>query len=379
MKIGVDSRTLTRTHTGIGTYLFNLLQSIEHVDRENEYRLFFDTDHLPKEVLSSSSFTGVPVHFPFVRQRAGSNWIAPLWLNWALPRRAHREGIEVLFCPNFFAPLRGRFKNVITVHDLAPYESKDAHSPIWRRYFKLLFPHSVRQAWRIITISRYVKDSMVRLFGIAEERIRVIYYGGAGPNFRVIEAQDQVEKVRRKYRLDLPFILFVGTLTARKNLIPPLVAYKELIKTHDIPHHLVMAGEPGWGFDDILDTIKALGLQDHVRMIGRLNRDELPLLYNGADLLVQPGLHEGFGLPSLEAMACGVPVLASRAGALPEIVGDAGMLVPPNDVKGLAQAMERVLMDSNLRVELKQRGIQRAKQFSWDKCAQETISWLTEE
>ena len=196
-------------------------------------------------------------------------------------------------------------------------------------------------------------------------------YNGKNERFKPLN-QKEVAEVKQKYNLDFPFILFVGVLQPRKN-IPTLIKAYYKLKKEGIKDKLVITGGKGWQYKEIFETVERLNLQKEVIFTGHIPDDDLPKLYNAADLFAFPSLYEGFGIPPLEAMACGIPVITSNTGSLPEVVGDAGIMVDPYDIDGLAKAMYEVLNNEGLKEEMVKKGLERAKMFSWKKCAKEVL------
>jgi glycosyltransferase involved in cell wall biosynthesis len=227
----------------------------------------------------------------------------------------------------------------------------------------------VRRARAVIAISDFTRDEVVRLLHIPAERIHVTYPGVDG-SFRPYPP-DQVAAFRRQRGLPERYILYVGNLEPRKNLPRLVEAYAQLSYL-EIP--LVLAGARGWGYAELFQRVEELDLAGQVLFPGFVPPEELPLWYNGAIALVFPSIYEGFGLPPLEAMACGTPVLTSNASSLPEVVGEAGLQVPPNDVEALAAALQRLVQNAELRADLRQRGWERARHFTWERMAQETAA-----
>jgi glycosyltransferase involved in cell wall biosynthesis len=255
---------------------------------------------------------------------------------------------------------------VITVHDLAIYLRPDwfpARQPLSTR---LVVPRSIARASRIIAVSRNTAEDVERLFGAGGDRVTVIPEG-VSARYRPLPS-DSLGEVRRRYRLPDRFLLFVSTLEPRKNLPTLLDAWEQLPEHDRLP--LVVAGRWGWRAEAIKARVEKV--RSGLHLLGGIPPADLPALYNLAACLVHPAWYEGFGLTPLEAMACGTPVIASNAASLPEVVGDAGLLVPPDDVDGWRVALDRVLHDPELAARLRQAGILRAAEFSWERAAEST-------
>ena len=223
---------------------------------------------------------------------------------------------------------------------------------------------------KIIAISENTKNDLINLYRIAPERIKVIYVA-ADEVYRPMENPERTAHIRQKYTLPDRFILFVGVIEPRKNIVRLIKAYNQI--KGKIQQKLIIVGKKGWLYEDVFKTVDRLSLNQDVNFLGYVPKEDLAFLYTACDLFIYPSLYEGFGLPPLEAMACGAPVISSNTSSLPEVVGDAGILVTPTSTEELSAAMYKVLTDENLRNEMKLKGLERAKLFSWKKTAQETI------
>ena len=378
MRIGIDCRPLTRRLMGIPRYLTNLLLALERRGiLDTEFVLFFDTARFPAWIEVTPLFRPVYVPFPLVRQEAGGNWMAPFWLNLALPMALYRQRIDVCFFPNVLAPLWGPCPYVVKLWDMSPYALHgDEQNPLWKRYIRALLPWSVRRAKEVIVPSQSTRDAVLAYLHIPEAKVRVIYEG-VDPIFRPIPTAQAQERVFHRFGLTSPFILYVGEITGRKNLSVLLQAFCQIAEESAFSSlRLVLCGGPGYGARKVTTAIAELGLERHVVMTGRVSDGDLLALYNLAEVFALPSLWEGFGLPVLEAMACGAPVIASNTSSLPEIVGEAGILVDPLRVEDWAQALRRVLKDASLRSELRRKGLERVKHFSWERTAANTLDVL---
>ena len=241
-----------------------------------------------------------------------------------------------------------------------------------KKYFmyRALLPRTIKSADKIIAISHHTKNDIIQHFKIPEDKIKVIHLA-ANKNYKPLQG-DKINKIKQKYDLNCPFILYVGGLAPNKNVKRLIQAFYKL-KKQGINHKLILTGVKRWKYKSIFETIEKLNLQKDVIFTGYVPDEDLPALYNAADLFVYPSLYEGFGLPPLEAMACGTPVITSNTSSLPEVVGDAGIMVNPYDVDELANKMYEVLTNDGLGEELSKKGLERAKLFSWKKCAEEHL------
>lgn len=297
------------------------------------------------------------------------------WEQFVAPLALCRERVDLLHAMAFVAPVVSPCPTVVTVFDLSYLLFPNAFKAMTRLYLRWLVGLSARRARQVIVISESTRQDVIARLHVPAERVRTIPCG-VDSSFRPLSAAD-VDAFRREKGLPQRFILFIGTIEPRKNVGRLAEAFADLVmsaprETADL--HLVIAGGIGWMFDAILARIQDLPMRDRIHLPGYVPEEEKPLWYNAATCFCYPSLYEGFGLPPLEAMACGVPVIASDVSSLPEVVGDAGIMVPPTDTDALTDALHRVLFDGALRAELAQRGLARASRFSWAEAARQTVA-----
>jgi len=298
------------------------------------------------------------------------------WTQAGLAREARRQRVDLLHAPAFVSSLFLPCPLVVTVHDLAYMRYPQHFARAWLYYVRLLVPAVVRRARAVITDSHHGKQEVMRYFGTPAERVHAVHLGVDHARFYQMNDRSRMAAVANRFGLRSPFILHTGALAARKN-IPALVeAFGRLKRAGACrEHRLVLAGveTPGLpGRAAIVTAVERWGLERDVVFLGHVPEETLPALYNLADLLVMPSLYEGFGLPLLEAMACGIPVIASDSSSLPEVVGDAGLLVPPRDAPALAEAIHTALTGAGAREQMIERGLKRAATFTWGRTARET-------
>jgi glycosyltransferase involved in cell wall biosynthesis len=283
---------------------------------------------------------------------------------------ARRHRLDVLHAPVNVAPLVTGVPRVVTIHDLAFHLFPEQYPGANQRYLRVMTRLSVRRAARVIAVSDATRADVLRLYGAPAAKVTTVP-NGVSADMRPLPA-DAVEAFRHAHGLPERFLLFLGTLQPRKNLETLLRAYARLEGEPEL--QLVVAGAVGWSYEPIFATARELGLADRVRFAGFAPPRTLPLWYNAAEMLVYPSIYEGFGLPPLEAMACGTPVIAADNSSLPEVVGDAGVLVAPFDVDGLARAIREVATSAARREELSMRGCARAAGYSWRRTAEATLA-----
>lgn len=286
----------------------------------------------------------------------------------AVARRGRLEvihdpfGVSPFFLPRRLAP----FGRVLTLHDMVPFIYPETHARLTNLLFRHYIPRSLRFVDRIITDSESSRRDIVRFLHFPPERVNAIPIG-VSPHFAPA-SKEACQRVRQRYDLPADYILTVGSLSPRKNLETLFAAYQQL-RQRGLPHHLVVVGPTAWKSSGIFQRMRVLGLEDDVLLTGFVAESDLPALYAGASVFAFPSLYEGFGLPPLEAMACGAPVVTSNRSSLPEVVGDAGLLVEPLDADALASALDRMLTDHELSSGLIKRGLARAASFTWERTA----------
>lgn len=280
--------------------------------------------------------------------------------------------IDLYHATNYVLPRNRIAPAVVTVHDLTLLRFPALGTGPLRRLVANT-RRSVTEARLVIADSESTRRDVCELLAVRGEKVRVVHLGH-DPYFCPGSVEAAREHVARRFDLHAPFVLHVGTIEPRKNLMRLASAFAQARKQNRLPHHLVLAGSPGWGLERLGEKIHAMGLTEVVCLPGSVAKDELRSLYRAADLFVYPSLYEGFGLPPLEAMACGTPTVVSNAASLPEVVGDNAWLVDPLDEPGLSDAVVRCLTDDSLRHRLRTGGLDRAQKFTWERCAKETLA-----
>lgn len=283
-----------------------------------------------------------------------------------------RDSEVLLHCPAYILPWCSTGKSVVTVHDTIALDYPAYCTLANRFYFRWALPRSIDRADRIIAVSETVKKDIIRRFPFAADKTGVVYHG-ISSCYREELADTELERVKEKYHLPDEFILFVGNVEPKKNLLRLLKAYDRLCRCSDRKHSLVVAGQLGWKYADVLQWMKHK-VADRICFLGYIEATDLPALYRLAALFVFPSLYEGFGLPPLEAMTCGVPTIVSMAGALPEITGGCAYQIDPLSVESIARGMDEILQDIGLRNWLRREGRQRAAQFTWEKTWTDTAA-----
>lgn len=372
MNICIDISPAAHRKAGLGRYARELAEHVHATDTEHTYTLF---TYQPSRARVPEALAHLPtlsVALPAKPWRMSV--LLAHYLR--LPMDRMFPGVDLFHGTDHLLPPFRRIRSVFTLHDLIPQLLPEFHLPMNRWFLSLMFPRFLREADAVIVVSECTKRDALRLYHVPEEKIRVIYEG-VHPRFAPVRDRVEIARVRAAYHLPDDYILYVGTIEPRKNLMRLLEAFRAL-KQEGYPQRLVLVGALGWLYEPVLDSLAALGLEDDVIRPGYITDHDLPALYSGAAMFVFPSLYEGFGLPPLEAMASGVPTIVSDASSLPEVVGDAALKVPPTDTAALKEAMERVLTDSELAARLAAAGPERARLFTWDKAAAQTIALYRE-
>jgi glycosyltransferase involved in cell wall biosynthesis len=369
--IGVDtSRAVLSVRTGTEHYAAALLRALADLPQAaaRPFVLYVNladereaTERLGFELPPEWSVRAIP--FP------------RLWTHARLSAEMLTRRPGVLFVPSHVVPLVHPRRTVVTVHDLGYLYYPEAHTRFSRLYLHLSTMYSARAARRVIAISEATKRDLVERYRIPPRKIRVVYHGRDEAFVPVLDPA-VLQATAAKYGIEGAYCLHVGTLQPRKNLDLLVDAWALLRERMERPPKLMMAGKRGWLYEPLVRSVEERGLGDLIRFANYVERADLPALYSGALALTFPSLYEGFGLPALEAMSCGTPVIASSVSSIPEVVGDAGLLLDPHDAAAWAAAVELLVSDSEARGDMSRRGLERAAGFTWERCARETYAVL---
>lgn len=363
MQIGIDAHHIGGRRTGTETYVQNLVKFLSALESDGEtYTVYLNEHQLEHGLEWGTAFQAKRI--PFSRPVLRYGWFYPL--------ESWRKRFDVFHAQSGLPPFL-RCRSVLTVYDLA----FERFPSFFRRrtctQMKILVRQSCQRADHIITISESSKRDLVEFYRLDPQRITVTY-PAAPENCRPIDPQTSWERLMANYGIDTPYILYVGNLEPRKNLPRLLEAFAAVKRKQAVPHKLVIVGQKAWMYENIFQGIGNHSLDGQVCFTGYVPPDDLPVFYSGASVVVYPSIFEGFGLPVIEAMACGVPVITSLGSSLEEIAKDAAILVDPYSVSEIANAIERVANDAELQVRLRNSGLRRAAQFSYRRMAEETRS-----
>jgi len=359
--VGFDATPLLPPRAGVGNYLARLLKALLAVDPDRAYLLY---SKAPLDVVEPALAGAVraPGHF------VPSYW---LWMQTVLPVVVHRTRPDICHYVNGLAPLLQPRPFVLTVHDMSLFRHPRHHP--WSRLLtvRAVFRLAVKRAAALIAVSEFTRSELLEVLRPPPEKVHVVYEA-APDDFGPETDPTALTALRRRYELPDSFILTVGTLEPRKNLIRLLRAFRT-VRDLGFDGALLLVGPRGWLMSRFAPEIQALGLADHVKCVGYVPEADLRGLYSAATILAYPSLYEGFGLPVVEAMACGTPVLSSARSALAEVCGDAAVLVDPESELAVAHGVARLLRDRELREHLRERGFARAATFSWRQAAQQVL------
>ena len=365
MRIAIDAHSVGTGLGGNESYATNLIEALAEIDQTNRYTLYVTKREAVARFSNrwpNFSVRSTLPHTPFIR--------IPLTLSAEL----RRNPVDVLHV-QFTSPPLSPCPVVVSIHDLSFEHLPQTFKWRSRKQLRITVRRTARQASQVIALSQHARNDIINTYHVNPQKISVIPLS-AGDRFRPIKDEEELQRVRQTYGIKGEYMLSVGAIQPRKNLGRLVAAYARLhhAKSEGKLPKLVLAGKCAWLYDKTLRTIKELQLNDSVIVTGYVPESDLPALYSGAICFIYPSYFEGFGLPPLEAMQCGVPVIVGDRTSLPEVVGAAGILVDPFDVDALAAAIEKVISDSDLRTELGVQGLARAKLFNWQETARQTLA-----
>jgi glycosyltransferase involved in cell wall biosynthesis len=380
MQIGIDVRCLMhKNYSGVGEYTFNLLDNLFRLDRQNTYKLFYNSKSDVKQNLPQFTYPNVK-YYPSNYPNKLFNLSLKIFNSPQLDKLI--AGVDVFWLPNLnFTAFSPDCKKIITIHDLSYKKFPHFFSLKRKTWHTFIQPAKLlKKCSRIIAISQNTKQDIVDTYNIEEEKIHIIYSGIDHNTYKILDTNlPNFAKIRNKYNLPAKFIFYLGTLEPRKNIEGIIEAFNLLKKDRQFSDlNLVIAGEKGWNYKRIFNLAKESSFKKHIRFIGYIQSRDKTYLYNLCELFIFPSFYEGFGLPVLEAQACGKPVIAGLNSSFPEILGDSAILINPENINEIKIAMEHILTNSQLKEKLIAKGIDNAKKYSWSNCAQETLKYLTQ-
>jgi glycosyltransferase involved in cell wall biosynthesis len=370
-QIGIDVTSALTQGGGIGRYTRELVRALVTLESDNRYTLFSarppDRCPVPDPLPGGAAIEHRPA---FLSER----WLYRIWyrLRLPLPVQLFSGQLNLFHSPDFvLPPVHGDIPTLLTVHDLSFIHFPDTFPSTLVNYLNQVVPWSIARAWHVLADSVSTKNDLREYYAVPDEKITVLY-SGVSSAYRPVESPTVLKSTQQGYGLDDdPYVLSVGTIQPRKNYQMLIRAFALIAREH--PHNLAIAGGKGWLEDEMMAEAARQGIADRVRFLGFVADEHLPALYSGASLFVFPSLYEGFGLPVLEAMACGVPAIISNSSSLPEVGGDAALQLPPDSPEAWADGMNMVLNDRKLAADMIAAGFAQAHRFNWEQAAQELL------
>jgi len=359
--IGIDGNEANQQNrVGVGQFAYNVIDQLEKIDRNNSYTIY----------LKDKPLSDLP------KERSGWKYLvfgpSKLWTQLALPFKlfTQKEKIDIFYSPSHYAPRFSPVPTIISVMDLwhhrhpEQFNKKDLYQLTkWESY-------SVKQASHIITISEFTKREIIKFYGLSEKKITVAYPGFE--RFNLKDNEGVIKEIRERWKIEGDYLLYLGTLQPKKNLVRLIEAFNILNTKYKI--QLLIAGKKGWLYEKIFELVKEMRLEEKVIFPGFISEEEKPYLIAGAKAFILPSFYEGFGIPVLEAMSLGVPVIASKEGSLPEAGGKAVTYCDPYSVESMSEAIRKVLdLNEKQRDEIIKEGKRQTEKFSWQKCAQKVL------
>lgn len=372
MVIGIDARFAVHNRRGIGNYTLNLVQHLAAIDKNNQYILYIDRDDIENVLPKQNNFK--------VKKLWLSNYF--IWEQITLPMNAKKDGVDILHCTGNTAPiyLNMKIKLILTIHDVMYLKdySTIPQSLSWyqrwgRVYRKMIVPRAIKHIAKVVTVSNFSKNDIKEHLPALKEDVILVTHEAAGERFRKMGGDIQRSKVSDTFGIKGNYILTLGALDPRKNTKAIINTFLHLKSEEKINVNLVIAGIPKWRQTEFYKTVQESSFMEDIIFTDFISEEDMVLLYNYATVFLYPSLYEGFGIPPLEAMACGAPVITSNTTSIPEIVGNAAFLIDPLNDKELKEALLSLLNNEDLRNDLIARGFKRAKEFSWNKMAKETL------
>lgn len=368
MRIGINFHTFDKYISGVEYYSLGLLNVLLRIDTRNDYVVYTNQPGLIKEYVPSSKNLTI-IEVKHLKTRIARI----LWEHTQLPRLVGRQELDVLHCPSYICPLyRMSVPCVVTVHDTIAIDHPEWCKQTNALYFNLFMKAAAQKASCVISVSRCTADDLKRNFDLPYSKIRIIY-SGIDNIFKANTNSSRQSEVRIRYNLPERYILYVGNIEPKKNVWTLLCVQKK-VREKGLPHKLVIVGKRSWRTKVELDEITKEITANNVVWAGYVDRNDLPLVYQMADVFVFPSLYEGFGSPPLEAMACGTPVVSSSRGALNETVREAALIIEPDNIQEITRAVLSMIADAVLREKHIRLGLRQSNMFNWERTARETLS-----
>lgn len=368
MRIGIDARLIYRTDLrGMGKYLFYTITHIKRLKPELQFILYYEEDKRINNTPNLEEFNSRHITIKGYRLN--------LWEQLRMPLAVHRDRPVFFHSPAEVMPVWQPVPFIVTLHDTVMWERDEGFPKEYLFYYRKVLPLAFRKARKILTVSHFMKKEIIRILRIPEEKI-VVIYNGLDKVFRKVEDASKITSVKQKYGIRDKYLFALGAEGPRKNTALLIEAFAELKRNTSLDIQLVIAGIQERAMPRFREQIEKLGLTNYVIMLGFLSEfinEDLVCLYSGAEAFLYPSLHESFGIPNIEAMACGTPVITSNVKAIPEITDNAAFLINPYDKNDLVQKIILLLNNPQLKSEFIEKGLKRAQAFSWEKTAEQTL------
>jgi glycosyltransferase involved in cell wall biosynthesis len=372
MRIGIEAQRIFRPHKhGMDRVVIELIKNLQIIDKDNEYFIFVKPDQDTSAISGTNNFHIIEI--------PGGPY--PIWEQYKLPKIAKAYKCDLLHCTSNTAPLFGKIPLITTLHDIIYmersikdilYSDASAYQKFGNLYRKLIVAKIVKKSKRLITVSNYEKENINTFFKLNNKKIQTIY-NGVNEKYKIEISEEKLVTLKANYNLPKHYLLHISNKDPRKNTKRILLAYKEFIKSTDTKYKLVMLGCKDHTLKTILAEIKALDLYEHIILIGYVPDEDLPIIYHLAALFLFPSLREGFGIPIIEAMACGVAVITSNTSSMPEVAGNAAHLINPYKTEEITNGIIKILTDVNYKNQLIQKGLKRYKLFTWQSMARQVM------
>lgn len=368
MRIGIEAQRLFRPHKhGMDIVARELILNLQVIDKENDYFIFVKPDQDKSTIKSTANFKVVEI--------PGGPY--PWWEQFKLPRIAKSFNCDILHCTSNTAPYYKNIPLITTLHDIIYMEGSmlnllfnkaSLYQKFGNLYRRVIVSKVIKNSRRLITVSNFEKENITKYFKLKHKVIKAVH-NGVNKTFTVNMDADHITRVKSKYKLPENYFLHIANKDPRKNTKKVLMAFKEFLGRTNSRQKLLMLGYNDAYLKILLNEIGAIDLYDHIILTGYVSDDDLPVIYKLSQLFLFPSLREGFGIPIIEAMACGVPVITSNTSSMPEVAGNAAHLINPNKIEDISSAMLKIVSDENYKNMLIQRGLKRSKEFSWNKMA----------
>jgi len=373
MKIGIEGQRLFRKKKhGMDMVALELIRNLQHIDHENEYFIFVKPDE-DDSVLKETA------NFKIIKLEGGSYL---QWEQFALPNAARETGCEILHCTSNTAPINCTIPLVVTLHDIIYMESSylriltgsaTSYQKFGNAYRKLVIPRIIKKSRKIITVSHFEKNRIGEFFGMKGDPRLTAVYNGVSEHFKPVTDQLEISRVKEKYHLPDHFFFFLGNTDPKKNTKGTLKAFSDFIKQTGSDHKLVMLDYDRSELEKILNEIGDLSLLERIVLTGYVVNTDLPAIYSQSQVFLYPSLRESFGIPMLEAMACGVPVITSNTSSMPEVAGNGALIIDPFKPEEITDAIIQILNNQTMREELIENGFKQAAKFSWKAMAESVL------